>query len=205
MDIERILRNDMSLLIGRSDEGKTNFLCVIIKEYKVQFKGDVWVYGLDDDIVEKLKINTFSSVLEMESIKNSIIIIDEVGKLMDLSNRKLKPLIEDCFRMVNRNGNKLLLCGLPMDFKRYICAKAKCFIYKSLNMSDLINGTLAKEILYQYRGDGKGIHSFVIDKNQALVYDNRFYIETTPYLEDMDKKKDNVNLFQKKCKKVQKV
>ena len=197
MEVERILNNDLGILMSRSDEGKTHTLCSLITEYKKQFNGNVTTFGLRDELLNLLNVKSFSSLIELEEIRNSIIIVDEVGSLFDLENRTKRHLIESTLRLVNHRGNKILLSGLPSDFKKFLCAKAKVFIFKTLMISDLINGSLAKEILMQYRGVGLGTYMLLFDKGTMLCYDGTFWKESCSYNEKFDTKRNNENLFKK--------
>ena len=197
MNTERILNNDLGILMSRSDEGKTHTLCTLIEEYKRQFNGVVTTFGFRDELIDLLNVKSFSSLIELEEIRNSIIIVDEVGSLFDLENRTKRHLIESTLRLVNHRGNKILLSGLPSDFKKFLCAKAKVFCFKTLMISDLVNGSLAKEILLQYRGPGLGTYTLLFDKGTMLCYDGTFWKESCSYNEKFDTKKNNENLFKK--------
>ena len=197
MQTERILNNDLGILMSRSDEGKTHTLCTLIEEYKRQFNGTVTTFGFRDELIDLLNVKSFSSLIELEEIRNSIIIVDEVGSLFDLENRTKRHLIESTLRLVNHRGNKILLSGLPSDFKKFLCAKAKVFMFKTLMISDLINGSLAKEILLQYRGPGLGTYTLLFDKGTMLCYDGTFWKESCSYNEKYDTKVNNENLFTK--------
>ena len=197
MEVERILNNDLGILMSRSDEGKTHTLCSLITEYKKQFNGNVTTFGLRDELLNLLNVKSFSSLIELEEIRNSIIIVDEAGSLFDLEDRKKRRQIESTLRLVNHRNNKILLSGLPSDFKKFLCAKAKVFLFKTLMISDLINGSMAKEILMQYRGPGLGTHTLLLDKGTMLCFDGTFWKETIPYNEKYDTKVNNENLFKK--------
>ena len=218
MQIKRILSNDLSIMTARSNEGKTMVLVNLIKEYQKSFNGDIWVFGIKPEVTDKLKVKTFTSLLELEQIKEAVIIIDECGLLFDLDNRKNRKQVDLTLRLVNHNGNKILLSGLPTDFKKYLCAKAKCFMFKTLQMSDLINGSQAKEIVNQHKGVEKGTYLLTLPINKMLCYcpnkskKGHYWIEDIEYLPEFDTKSNNKDLFiknvQKMCikraKKVQK-
>jgi len=197
MNTERILNNDLGILMSRSDEGKTHTLCTIIEEYKKQFNGNVTTFGFRDELLNLLNVNSFSSLIELEEIRNSIIIVDEVGSLFDLENRTKRRQIENTLRLVNHRNNKILLSGLPSDFKRFLCAKSRVFLFKSLVVSEMINGSFAKEILIQYRGPELGTHALLLEKDTLLCYDGHFWKERVQYNEAYDTKKENGNLFKK--------
>ena len=198
MDVKRILNNDFTILLSRSNEGKTMTILNLIEDYRKLFSGNIMVFGVDPAITSKFKVGTFSSLLELERIKNSIVFIDEVGTIFDLEERKYRKQIESTLRLVNHNGNKLFMSGVCHDFKRFLCAHAKCFMFKGLNISDLINGSLAKEILLQYKGNGVGVYSFELPKDKVLCYDGEYFTENVKYIKDCDLKTENVNLFVKK-------
>ena len=198
MQIERILNNDLGILMSRSNEGKTHTLCTIIEQYKKQFNGNVTTFGFKDELINLLNVQSFSSLIELEEIRDSIIIVDEAGALFDLEDRKKRRQIESTLRLVNHRNNKILLSGLPSDFKKFLCAKAKVFLYKTLMISDLINGSMAKEILMQYRGPGLGTHTLLLDKDTMLAFDGHFWVEKVAYNEKYDTKVNNKNLFVKR-------
>ncbi|MCK4260103.1 MAG: hypothetical protein KAX49_14080 [Halanaerobiales bacterium] len=201
MEIERILNNDIGVLMSRSNEGKTHTLCSLIQEYKQKYNGSVTTFGFKDALINLLDVQSFSSLIELEEIRNSVIIVDEVGILFDLENRKKRRMIEGTLRLVNHRGNKILLSGLPSDFKKFLCAKSKVFLFKTLMISDLINGSLAKEMLLQYRGLGLGAHSLLLPKEMMLCFDGRFWTERMPYNAAYDTKLENENLFKKSTEK----
>ena len=197
MQTERILNNDLGILMSRSDEGKTHTLCALIEEYKRQFNGVVTTFGFRDELIDLLNVKSFSSLIELEEIRNSIIIVDEVGSLFDLENRTKRRQIENTLRLVNHRNNKILLSGLPSDFKRFLCAKSRVFLFKSLILSEMINGSFAKEILIQYRGPELGAHALLLEKDMLLCYDGHFWKERIQYNKEYDTKKGNGTLFKK--------
>ena len=201
MQIKRILNNDLSILMGRTNEGKTHTLCSLITEYKKEFPGAVTTFGFRDELINLLKVESFSSLVELEEIRNSIIIVDEVGSLFDLENRTKRRQIENTLRLVNHRNNKILLSGIPSDFKRFLCAKSRVFLFKSLMISEMINGSFAKEILQQYRGPELGAYALLLEKDTLLCYDSHFWKERVQYNEVYDTKKGNGNLFKKSSEK----
>ena len=199
IDIVRILKNDMTIVLGGSNSGKTMLLCNLITDYRKNFTGDVHCFGFRPTLAKDLKVKTFSSLLELEQLKNSIIVIDELNRLFDLNNRKKHSQVETILRMVNHNGNKLVLCGLPTDFKKFLCAKASCIIYKKLNFYDLINGSMAKLILEQYAEAENGVFCFGCAINEALCWvQEGFWKETVQYKKEWDTKYHNPSLFVEK-------
>lgn len=194
MQIKRILENDLNLLIGQSNSAKSSFLYTLIKEYKEQYNGEVFTFGLHKIVGNR----TFNSLPELEKIRNAIVIIDEVKLLIDISDRRNRRKIENMFRTISHKGNKVLLSGLPSDFPRYICSKSRVFLYKSLVVSDLINGTKAKDHVLDYCGPEKGEYTLELMPENVLCFDGRYWKEEFKYNPLFDTKKENVSLFVKK-------
>ena len=199
IDVQRILKNDLTIALARTNEGKTSFLCELITQYQKDYAGKVYAFGLHPELVKKLDIIPFFSLLELENISSSIIVLDEIGKLFDMEDRKKRKLIENTLRLVVHRGNKLLASGLPTDFKKFLCAKATCFLYKSLEFADLINGSKAKDILLHYENNEMGAYGLHLPKNQVLCYDGSFWKEQFNYNPEFDTKKNGVDLFAPKC------
>lgn len=194
-NLKRLLQNDLGILCGRSNEGKTMALINIITAYQDNYDGKIWVFGMKKELTNRLGVNTFESLLELEQISDSIIIIDEVGLLFDLDNRKKKKQVDTTLRMVNHNNNKILLSGLPTDFKKYICGKSKYFLYKTLKISDLINGSDIKEAIKQYEGTGKGSFLLHVPIDKMLCYDGHYWYQDVKYNSTFDTKANNKDLF----------
>lgn len=195
IQVRRVLSNDLSILVGRSNEAKSSYLCHLISQYKANYNGDIYVFGFQPELVEKLGVKTFNSLPEMENISGAILIIDEVKSLIDISDRRNRTIIEKIFRTINHKGNKLLLSGLPSDFPKYICAKVKVFMYKSLAISDLINGTKVKEHLLDYKGVERGMYTLDIPINEVLCFDGQYWKESMAYNKEFDTKRDLKDLF----------
>ena len=202
MNIKRILRNNVSIIVGQTNTGKSMLLADIACQYIKEYTGTIYAYGLKKVILEALPIIPISSVVELETIRNGIILIDEVGQIFDLDNRKQKRLIENTLRQVTHNNNRIIMCGLPTDFKKFLSAKATCFLFKSMTTSDLINGSMAKARLLDYKSEGLGSYVLDLNPNQVLIYEpserTQYWIDTIRYYERFDTKLGNANLFQKR-------
>jgi len=192
-DFIKICSHPTSAIIGKSNSGKSMFLKNLIITAS-STKTNVEIFGVDDEI------NTFYSLLELEKMKNSFIFIDEVNTLFKLNNRKASHLnkLDTIFRMVNHNNNKIVLCGLPTDFNKWICGKIDCFCYKSLIIKDLINQTRAKELITEFEHPKNGHQVFDIPESKVLVYSERtgYFWVNSELIPHLDTKKDNINLFQ---------
>jgi len=202
MQIERILKNNVSILVGQTNTGKSMLLADIAFNYiTAGYPGTVYAYGLKPEITNVLPIVPISSVMEMETLENGIVLVDEVGRIFDLDNRNLKRKIEETLRQVTHNNNKIILSGLPTDFKKFLASKATCYMWKSLTIADLINRSLVQMRLLEYMAEGKGSYVLHLPVNKVLVYEpshpSKYYIDTVEYYEEFDTKRNNINLLEK--------
>ena len=203
MKIERILKNNISILVGQTNTGKSMLLADVAVEYlKAGYPGTVYTYGLKPAITRRLPVTPFSSVMEMETLHDGIILVDEVGRIFDLDNRTLKRKIEETLRQVTHNNNRIILSGLPTDFKKFLASKATCYMWKSLTISDLINRSLVQMRIKEYTEDGKGSYVLDLPVNEVLVYEpseaQKYYKDTVKYYEAFDTKRNNIDLLKKK-------
>lgn len=196
---EMFLKPQIIALVGNVNEGKSNVLYFLIEELSKIGKFNLYTYGLRNKIKIAQEIN---SVAEMEKIKNSIIIIDELFSLFDLENRKVKTQIESTLRLINHNNNILVLCGVGENFKKFLSAKINVFIYKSVNFEDLINGSKVKNVIMNYKGSESGTTLLNLSKNEAIIYDGLHYQKMLiPYLVKYDSKVKNKSIIQECTKK----
>ena len=205
MDIERILKNDIIIMTGHRNEGNTMTLCNIMAQYLKDYTGSVWTFGVSKSITSKLSeirpVNLFWSIREMEKIQNSLIIADEAGDLLNVINRKQHESMLKTLRAVAHQNNIIVLCSLPFDFKKVFAAQARCFLYKGMNIQELINGSLIKETLMEYKGHELGAYRLNLAKEKVLCYDEKgFWTEKVNYIKELDTKRDNKNMFTRRIK-----
>lgn len=191
-------------IIGNQNEGKSNLLYYLIDELRKEHTFKLYIYGMRAEIEDTTKIY---SVGELEQIKNSVIIIDELFSLFDLDNRKIKGQIESTIRLLFHNNNIIILSGLGENYKKFISAKLTAVIYKKVTISDLINGSSVKTILLDYRGIERGSAVLNMDIDEALLWDGKHYEKiSVPYLNSYDTKRENCEILVRKnvqilCKK----
>jgi len=174
--------------------GKSMLLYNIIEDLK-DYKYTLYTYGLRLEVPNATQVY---SVAELESIKNSIIVIDELSSLFDLDNRKVKKQIENTLRLINHNNNILILCGVPENFKKFISGKIDIMIYKKTTIADLINGCRVKNMLMNYKGMERGTEILNLDIDRALVFDGTHYTKfKVKYYEKYDSKKDNTKILKR--------
>jgi hypothetical protein len=183
-------------IVADVNQGKSMLLYNLLNDLK-GFSFSLYTYGL------RLKVDNATqiySVAELETITNSVIVIDELSSLFDLDNRKIKAKIENTLRLINHNNNILILCGVPENFKKFISGKIDIFIYKKTTIADLINGCRVKNILMSYKGNEMGSEVLNLPINKALVYDGTHYSTfEVKYLPEFDTKADNKQILQEKC------
>jgi hypothetical protein len=199
MNIKQLLNKPKVVaVVSDVNQGKSMFLYYILEEAKKQHTFNLFYYGLRLDI-EGVEAQRIYSVAEMEQIRNSLIVIDELSSLFDLDNRKNKRQIENTLRLINHNNNILILCGVPENFKKFLCGKVDAIFYKKTTIADFINGTTLKQNLLSYKGYERGSEILNLEVNKALFYDGRHYeVIYVPYYQQYDSKKDNVEILQQK-------
>lgn len=190
-------------IIGDINTGKSNLLYSILEETAKKHKFNLFYYGLRLDF-NKVTSQRVYSVREIESIKDSVIIIDELSSLFDLDNRKSKRIIENTLRLINHNNNILLLCGTPENFKKFLSAKLDKVIFKYTTIADCINGSVVKHILTSYKGYELGSEILNLSVGECLLYDGVHYkVLSVPYLKQYDSKKDNKQILTKRGNKTE--
>ena len=182
-------------IIANQNSGKTNMIYHLIDELtKLERKPNIYEYGLriDLDNVEKVQ-----SLIKLETIRDSVIFIDEFVDLFRLDDRRNKLLVETTIRKIYHNNNILILIGLPENYNKFICGKTHLFGFKAVTIADLINGSKAKEIVMGYCGNERGNYVLDLPKNQILFTDGIDYEKVEiPYMQDYDSKKDNKTIVE---------
>ena len=192
-------------VVADVNQGKSMLLYHILDTLQESHSFNLYTYGLRMSIKGAVQI---FSVAEMEEIRNSIIVIDELSSLFDLDNRKCKKTIENTLRLINHNNNVLVLCGVPENFKKFISGKLDAVFYKKTTKADLINGCRVKNILESYKGNQNGSEVLNLAINEVLFYNGKHYeMWDVPYYKKYDTKKKNVKIVEKvkhgKTKKVE--
>ena len=176
-------------VISNVNEGKSNTLYHIIEELRKSNKFQLVTYGLKSKITNTKEIY---SLTELEQIKNSIIILDEVMSLWDLDNRMSKRFIENSLRLINHNNNILVLAFLPENVKKFISGKIDIVVYKKVSIEDFINGSGVKRGITNYNGVERGHKVLNIPIDEALIFDgNHYHKIKVPYLIQHDTKLNN--------------
>tara|TARA_R100001530_G_C4281775_1_gene145755 strand:+ start:65 stop:499 length:435 start_codon:yes stop_codon:yes gene_type:complete len=142
-------------------------------------------------------------VSELEQIKDSIIIVDELSSLFDLDNRKIKKQVENSLRLINHNNNILVVCGTPENFKKFISAKVDVIIYKKTTFADCVNGSRVKDLVMNYKGNQRGSEMLNLSVGEAVLFDGKHYsLMDIPYMKQYDSKKENKEIIRKRKSKI---
>jgi len=201
MNIKKLL--DKPCVIGvlsDANQGKSMLLYHLITEASKQHIFNLFYYGLRLDVVGATRIY---SLEELEQIRDSIIVVDELSSLFDLDNRKSRRMIENTLRLIFHNNNILVLCGLAENFKKFISAKVDKWLFKKTTIADLINGSIAKSRLLSYKGYELGSAILNVKIDEALYYDGHHYQKIhVPYYKKYDSKKDNIAILRNRSKTI---
>lgn len=177
-------------IIGDIHTGKSNLIHAILKEISKNNNFQLYTYGFRTP--PDTNQTQIYSIQELEQIKNSIIIIDEVMSLLDLDNRTHKKNIENTIRLIHHNNNILLLSLLPENIKKFISAKINTHIFKKSTIADFINGSRTKNIITSYHGNEKGSRILNLPPEEAIIYDDQHYYKLKiPYIQEKDQKTQN--------------
>ncbi len=181
-------------VVGDVNTGKSNLLYDIIKELRDNSRFTLITYGLRNKLPYAKEVY---SVEELENVRNSVIVIDELFSLWDLENRKIRRQIENSLRLIHHNNNILLLCCVPENLKKFLSAKITTYIFKKCSLSDFINGSSAKNVLNSYKGEEMGSSILNVKSSDALVWDKGSFgkIKGIHYYREYDTKLKNVKIF----------
>jgi len=189
-------------LAGEKDEGKTNNLMALLKDFRESNEETpIYVYGLNEQILLWLKqfknIFEISSIKQLSNKKDCLIIIDEFQKLK-LNDKRKKDHLNDFVDFIYHNNNWLILTTPnPREFNSVIGSKIEGWCLKSLKLANLVNGCQLKEVVISYNGRFKSIDDINISKEMLLIinddYEKMLKLE---YIEEIDNKKKNIDIFQ---------
>ena len=187
--VKLFLKPSIIAIVGDVNTGKSNLIYHILSKLNNVGKFNLYVYGLRSELKNTQEI---FSVDELEQIKNSVIIIDEVMSLWDLDNRRMKRQIEQSLRLINHNNNVLIVCGVPDNFRKFLAGKIDIVFSKKVTFKDFVNGSRIKQIVLNYQGREKGNNILNIKVNEAILFDGLHYHKIKiPYFRKYDRKREN--------------
>lgn len=185
-------RPKIMCLVSDVNAGKSNTLYWILETLRKGGRFNLYHYGLRVNLPYGQPIYMLE---ELETVQNSLVVLDEVMSLFDLDNRKSKQQVEDSLRLINHNNNILLLSTLPENVKKFLASKIETWIFKKSTIPDFINGSLAKRLVSSYAGPEKGAVTLSIPIDKALIYEKHWVKVEVPYLKEYDTKAGNLPII----------
>jgi hypothetical protein len=183
-------------LVGSANSGKSNTAYWLLQQLRERYSFNLYSYGLRVNLVGEQKIH---SVEELEVIKNSVVVLDEISSLFDLDDRQQKRQIEASLRLIWHNANVILLSSVPENWKKFLAAKADVIILKRVIIGDCINGSRVKKVITNYTGAERGSAVLNVPNDIAIVYDGTHYFPiSVPLMTQFDTKAANASILQPK-------
>lgn len=188
-------------LAGEKNSGKTNNLMALLKDFREKNKKTpIYVYGLNNTTMEWVKKlgNVFevSSLDQLSSKENSLIIIDEMQRLK-LNDRRYTEVLDSFIDFIYHKNNWVIFSSPNIrEFNSIIGSKIERWIFKTIRFSNLVNGSHLKDAVYSYNGRYKAINDIQIPKNKILIINQDCEKELTlDYIKEIDNKEKNENIF----------
>lgn len=182
-------------VVGNPNSGKSNLLYFLVSQLREKYAFNLYTYGLKFSLNEQ----RIHSVEELEVVRNSIVLIDEVSTIFNIEDRAEKRQIEQSIRLIHHNNNVLVFSALPETYKKFISSKLDAIILKRATIGDAINGSRVKKVITNYRGDELGAAILNIPNDTALVYDGTHYFPVNiPLMREYDSKANNPVILQPK-------
>ena len=187
-------------LAGIKNSGKSNNLVHLILDYrKHNNKTPIFIYGMPTPVtvyLRKYGVREISSIKHLVNKRDCLLIIDEFQKLK-LNDRRYKEVLDIFVDFIYHN-NVYCIFSTPniREFNSVIGGVIEKWLLKSVRVDQCINGSQLKKALQSYEGRYKVLGSVNVPKNELLVInDTEEILIHCPYIEDIDTKKTNINLF----------
>lgn len=188
-------------VIGDVNQAKTNTLNAIVTAIKAKYSCSIWASGLRIalDGVEQL-----NSISELETIYNSVVIVDEFPDFFDVNNARQQRAFEKSMRKIYHSNNILIICGLPRNFNLRLGAMLQAIIFKQCTLTDFVQRSPTDAAIKSYSSTygspiQKGSDMLTMPKDMALYHEigsKHFWEIDVPYIEDGDAKKFNPSILQ---------
>lgn len=195
-------------IIGDPNQAKSNTIYHLINVLKHKYDGvNIYAYGLRSKVEGVQDIHV---VAELETIRDSVIFIDEFYDFLRMSNRKSAEKAEACLRTIYHQNNIIILSGLPHNFNKFVSGLLQAVIYKQCLLEDFVQRSSVQQFISAYSG-GFEVHKasevLSMPKNIGLVWikGEHEYEVDIPYIEAGDTKRHNKPiLVQKDDKRLEK-
>lgn len=177
-------------LVGGTSSGKTNALYQFITSIK-DSKVNKCTYFYHEEYNNAFEDMQHVSCMEdLERITNSIIFIDEFAELFKIEDRRFLPLIKTMFAQIKHNNNKLVICGLPDYFRKFIAAEVDEWVLFDISFNKIVNGSALKLFVQQLAVSFKGLTRLNVGVGNMLWRGKRY---VTKYAAEFDRKENNIN------------
>lgn len=185
-------------VVADVNQGKTNTLNALIKSIQLRKKdASIWTSGLR---VKLDGVKELSSITELETMFNSVVVIDEFPDFYNLYSTRDERLFEKSLRKVNHDNNLIIICGLARNFNKRLGALLQAVIFKQSTLEDFVQRSPLDMAIKSYSSNygseiQKGNAMLTMPKDKALyheIYTKRWYELDVPYLKDVDAKRNNI-------------
>lgn len=199
--------NDTSIrsiaVIGDVHQGKTNVLNAIVKALQERYHASIWTSGLRLPLDG---VETLNSIGELESLYNSVVIVDEFPDFFDIASRKQQQLFEKSMRKIYHSNNILIMCGLPRNFNLRLGSMLQAIIFKQCTLSDFIQRSPTEQAIKSFSSSygspvQKGSDMLTMPKGMVLFHEigtKHWYDLDVDYVKEGDVKQFNPTILQPK-------
>ena len=180
-------------IVGNPNEAKSNTIYHMIDILKTRTDAKIYAYGLRNKLENVQDLHRIS---ELETLRDSVIFIDEFYDLFRMSNRKAAEKAEDSLRTIYHQNNIMILCGLPHNFNKFVSGLLQAVIFKQSSLEDFIQRSSLQQFVTSYSGGfevKKASAILSMPKHIALVWmgGKHSYEVEIPYNEAGDSKRFN--------------
>lgn len=201
--------NDTSIrsvaVIGDVHQGKTNVLNAIVKALQARYNASIWTSGLR---MQLEGVETLNSIGELESLYNSVVIVDEFPDFFDIASRKQQAMFEKSMRKIYHSNNILIMCGLPRNFNLRLGSMLQAILFKQCTLSDFIQRSPTEQAIKSYSSTygsqiQKGSDMLTMPKGMVLFHEigtKHWYELDVDYVKEGDVKQFNPAILQPKVK-----
>jgi len=188
---------------GNRNSGKTNALVSLINDLRKNKKvTPIYLYGFQEDVVKYLvrlgNVFVVSELRQLIGKSNAIFILDEFQKL-HLNDRKQKDLMISFVSMIyhHDNNNYAVLCSPSLrEYNSIIGGYIEKWVVKSINFTDLINGSQLKKAVESYKGQYKQMDDIIVPVNKMLMLGGEVEeVLHSPYVKEVDLKRNIVSIL----------
>jgi hypothetical protein len=190
-------------VIGDVDQAKTNTLNAIVTAIKAKYDASVWASGLRIalDGVEQL-----NSISELETLYNSVVIVDEFPDFFDVTNARQQRMFEKSMRKIYHSNNILVICGLPRNSNLRLGSMLQAIIFKQCTLTDFVQRSPTDAAIKSYSSTygspiQKGQDMITMPKDIALYHEigsKHWWDIDVDYIKAGDAKQFNPSILQLK-------